>query len=84
MDHSGYSNEVFCVKCYPSLYNFTVGLSSANRYHLSDMVDLKNVDSCDETSFDRNSVKNKVIKVGEHNSAFNSPSIFLNGVQSLD
>ena len=60
MDGSSYSNEVFCLKCYPSVYNFTRGLVNATRYDLSILLDLNNVDSCDE-KLGQKEIKDKVI-----------------------
>ena len=60
MVDSKYGNEVFCLKCYPSLYNFTRGKINAERYDLQILEDIPNVDSCDPTSFGQVDIKEKV------------------------
>ena len=61
MENSSYSNQVFCLKCYPSLYNFTRGKLNANRTQLVILEDIPNVDSCDPESFKDVDITDKVI-----------------------
>ena len=61
MENSSYSNQVFCLKCYPSLYNFTRGKLNANRTQLVILEDIPTVDSCDPESFKDVDITDKVI-----------------------
>ena len=61
MENSSYPNQVFCLKCYPSLYNFTRGKLNANRTQLVIIEDIPNVDSCDPESFKDVDITDKVI-----------------------
>ena len=61
MENSSYPNQVFCLKCYPSLYNFTRGKLNANRTQLVILEDIPNVDSCDPESFKDVDITEKVI-----------------------
>ena len=61
MENSSYPNQVFCLKCYPSLYNFTRGKLNANRTQLVILEDIPTVDSCDPESFKDVDITDKVI-----------------------
>ena len=60
MEDSKYDNEVFCMKCFQSAYNFTRGKSSAKKYDLLTLLDIPDVDSCDPESFEGVDIKEKV------------------------
>ena len=62
-----YDNEVFCLKCYPSLYNGTFSnIVHRGKPNKSDMIDLStlldrpNIYSCDSKSFEGNDIRSKV------------------------
>ena len=67
MENEKYNNEVFCLKCYPSLYNGSFGdIVHRGKPNLSEMTDLKalsdqpDIYSCDSTSFQDDAIKDKV------------------------
>ena len=55
-----HSEGVFCLKCFPDLYNFTRDRVSAERYGFSSLTDLTDVDSCDRESYEGKDIEGKV------------------------
>jgi len=69
-----YDNEVFCLKCYPSLYNVTFSsIVHRGKPNKSDMIDLStlldrpNIYSCDSKSFEGNDIREKYALLSIHN-----------------
>ena len=83
MENSSYPNQVFCLKCYPSLYNFTRGKLNANRTQLVILEDIPTVDSCDPESFKDVDITDKVIIILFSSKLSSKFAQFLNNVECM-
>jgi len=74
IENEKYNNEVFCLKCYPSLYNGSFGdIVHRGKPNISEMTDLAalsdqpDIYSCDSTSFKDDVIKDKFALLSIHN-----------------
>ena len=70
--------QLFCLKCYPSLYNFTQERSNATRYNLSSLMDLNSVDSCDKEAYPQSGIQGKVMQFNPYLTVGNFLAVSLN------